>query len=156
MKLITIGYSAAGERIMAFPPVQQRTQPEATEDCPQCRRPMMDGYSHPRRPSRDHILPKSRGGYLVIHDDVRNWRPMCQECNGLLAAAYHCVGAAACARDVAAATDRKVKTVLRGWGFSRIVMALIRRDIGVVRRQQCEATRRAFQASAPTLGDVWR
>lgn len=68
--------------------------------CPRCRRTMIRGGNSPYRPTRDHILPVSRGGDIFIHGSVPNYRLMCGDCNGLLAMCGHCPGAEAAVRDV--------------------------------------------------------
>lgn len=127
--------------------------------CPQCGRAMLvnpigGDISHPWRQSRDHILPRERGGTRFIHGRTRNIRLMCQECNGLLAACLHCVGAVACARDVAQARGTKVGTVLNQWGMGQ------RAEIARSRQKRTEVDhtlsrlRRALPSA--TIGDLFR
>lgn len=89
-----------------------------TAICPQCGEIMLPSdwdTAHPKRMSRDHILPRARGGQWILHGDTVNWRLMCQECNGIIAAVGHCAGAAACVRAVAQDTCERWPEVLRAW-----------------------------------------
>ena len=79
---------------------------------------------HWHHESKDHILPKARGGTLFIHDDVRNWRIICQRCNGLLAAAGECLGALAAVRSV----PGDDVTTMRLWGFGPLAQAILTED----------------------------
>ena len=119
MKLMTISYDRDGVRHVGFrAPDSHAAEPREVGPCPQCGWPMIDGdQKDARRVSRDHILPKSRGGILRMYGDVRNSRTMCQVCNGQLASCLHCVGALACVRDVTDDTKATFKSIARKWGF---------------------------------------
>lgn len=106
--------------------------------CPSCGHAMSisaRGHSSnsPYRRTRDHILPRERGGLGVMYGDTRNIRIMCARCNGILADCFHCVGALACVRAVASnEPSAKQITVIRmllcQWQFGKI----------------CERTRKAI------------
>lgn len=100
--------------------------------CPRCNRPYNNDA---RRISADHILPKERGGKLVMFGDVRNSAPMCQECNGWRAACGHCWGLAACIAAVVAETGLSRAKVYQKWQTGRVVQ-------GVALRTRTDHTRR--------------
>ncbi len=79
----------------------------------------MNASSHPQRKSFDHRLPRSRGASR-LPDGVNNFRTMCQACNGLLAAAGHCVGAVACLRAVSDDMCSTPVAVFRKWRMSKV------------------------------------
>lgn len=107
---------------------QVRRALEATPNCPQCQVRMVHnvgGIQHSRSDvTRDHILPRSRGGGNRIHGDVRNTRIMCQECNELTAKCHQCVAALACAATVARDTERTARVVLKDWRMGYVVDAM--------------------------------
>lgn len=136
---------------MSAPP-----SPHIPTHCPQCGREMVFSDrrcddTDPQRASRGHILPRARGGEFIMHLDTRNSRWMCAACNGLVAGAYHCVGALACARDVArdlSRTDPSVttRTVMNQWGFGKLVNDLHRRDAEAAREAKRQSLDRALDA----------
>lgn len=95
--------------------------------CPICTCRMTTGrFTSPATRTRDHILPKFRGGMRTIHGDVTNVRVMCQECNNRIAQCGQCIGAFACAYEVSEYSGQGFWDVLRDWGFGRITERLIR------------------------------
>lgn len=56
--------------------------------------PVVGGNRFPFRPTRDHILPRARGG--TLDGETSNIRICCQRCNELRGALGHCTGALAC------------------------------------------------------------
>lgn len=132
--------------------------------CPQCGmsmlvHPLGPDIKNPRRKSEDHILPKERGGLRIMYGDVRNTRIMCQNCNGLLASCFHCIGALACVRTVAAATRRPETTILHLWGTYRLVEWY--RNVSDKRLEAEESMRATLarvnsECQAVTLGDILR
>ena len=96
------------------------------KECPRCGMPYNDG---PRRMSRDHILPQSRGAPQgdTIHGDVRNIEVMCQSCNFLRAACGHCWGAVACMLAITHDLTR-IAAVMQRWQAIRQGPALTPRQ----------------------------
>ena len=74
----------------------------------------------PLRRSRDHILPRERGGALLNMQGIRNMRTMCASCNSGLAECFHCIAAYACVRTVAADTNASVREVMNLWEMARL------------------------------------
>lgn len=127
--------------------------------CPQCGIMMTAGMSDAHRASRDHILPKSRGGTIFIHGNTRNTRVMCQDCNGSLSACLQCVGAMACARSVSVDSGFSIKRVLRRWRFGRLVTDCTKQPVAKRRTNYRENFARAaadvWKAEKPTLADLF-
>jgi hypothetical protein len=114
-------------------------------------------YKGDDAPTRDHILPKERGGKLLMHGDTRNARIICAACNYLLGACFHCVGVAACVRSVAADERQNPYRVIRAWGISKRVGRL-RAGIALdaVRKKRSEPMYSLVRSEpTQTLGDVW-
>ena len=89
------------------------------DPCPICGAEMIDPkvrQNHRHGFSRDHILPRIRGG-AACHEICRNIRIMCRSCNENLASACHCIAALRCARDVSADTGETLIQVMREWGY---------------------------------------
>ena len=86
--------------------------------CPYCARKMKQRIKgtplHITSATRDHILPRCRGG----SDETDNLRTVCSECNQNRALAGHCIGALACARARASRTTG-LRKVLRKWQLGR-------------------------------------
>lgn len=83
--------------------------------CRLCGFPYREGHTNPRRRTRDHILPRSRGGVWRIYEDTINLRPMCAACNQNLSITGHCIGAFACVAAVAKDTKRRFGFVHKAW-----------------------------------------
>lgn len=96
--------------------------------CPRCNDPYAPGPTHPKRKTRDHVLPQARGGtYSVIHGDVRNLETMCADCNEFRAQCGHCWGAVACVDTVARDTRSTRSAVYHQWklGHQQQIVAAI-------------------------------
>lgn len=76
--------------------------------------------SDPTAPSRDHILPKVRGGRDTIHGGVPNVVIICRTCNAWRGSCGHCWGAAACVDAVAASDGATRREVFRRWELHRL------------------------------------
>ncbi len=86
--------------------------------CPYCHRALFsDAYGPLGRPSRDHVLPRARGG----GDAEDNLRIVHDFCNCMRAEARECVGAMACGLAVAADNLANARHVLRNW-FSHVIV----------------------------------
>jgi hypothetical protein len=81
--------------------------------------------SYPNHISRDHILPRSRGGTLVSEKckPMGNHRIMCQSCNQKLCDCCHCPAILAC---VLACGD--YAKVYRGWRLGIVRMGIAAQD----------------------------
>jgi hypothetical protein len=88
--------------------------------CPKCGVRYVTGdIGSRRRPSRDHILPQSRGGRQNIHG-AKNIVTMCQECNGWRAACGHCWAIAACVDAVAGTESVDRWKIYKRWRLAHM------------------------------------
>ncbi len=90
--------------------------------CPLCGVTMTVPSHRPSAVSRDHILPRERGGRFVIHGDTRNRRLICVGCNGRLGTCGHCVGALACVYAVSGPTSPLA--VIQAWGMGVVASSI--------------------------------
>ncbi len=92
------------------------------DTCPLCSSKYAgEGHSlhHPMRRSRDHILPRIRGGVFRMYGDTRNLRQMCQRCNERLAKSGFCIGAYACIDSVAKDISKAYGYVHKLWHMGK-------------------------------------
>ena len=96
--------------------------------CPYCGEPFPKGHvgpTHPRRRTRDHILPQCWGGGSRLYASpgdpgVSNVRIVCAQCNERRGQAGHCLAALRCVLDVARATGRPYAEVARQWRIQAV------------------------------------
>ena len=102
--------------------------------CPYCGEPFPRGKvgpSHPRRRTRDHILPQAWGGGSRLHatlgdEGVSNVRIVCAQCNERRGQVGHCLAALRCVLDVARATGRPYAEVARQWRIQAVASRIAR------------------------------
>lgn len=95
--------------------------------CPICNNRMnyAKGYIGGEKATRDHILPRARGGdRLCMMSDVRNITIICKTCNETRGKADHCWAVVACARAIVEhkhvdSRNRRVRQLLSDWQGER-------------------------------------
>lgn len=102
----------------------------------------------PYRVSRDHILPRARGGTAALPEGVRNERIICQSCNSDIQACCHCVGLLACVRAVAADSKTTKVVIMKRWRIGAVRAELGLREC----RTRKAAQRREWQMDAEAKG----
>lgn len=105
-----------------------------TIPCPMCRTPMVEVADSPNRKSRDHILPRCRGGTASLPEGVRNVRIICQDCNSQIARSCHCVALLACVRAVADDRGASSQAVLQYWRIGAVSQRLAEQEGWHVKR----------------------
>lgn len=124
-------------------------------NCPKCgARYNKSDIGSPRRPSRDHILPQSRGGENTVHG-ARNITIICQDCNGWRSACGHCWAIAACVDAVARAEHVDRWTIYKRWQLN-LMDDPWRRAEQARKARSAEAVRTAMKVERIGLDEfVW-
>jgi hypothetical protein len=110
-----------------FPkPIPEKHCPPIPEKrCPHCN-VQMRGVGGERH-SQDHIYPRqwNRALRQFSDSDSTNIRICCQDCNGLRGTTGHCIGALACAQQVAQTERVAVKTIIAKWKLYQFNQAIM-------------------------------